>query len=110
MGTTTFASHSGASGREVERFVLGLALLDTRTGVTGVSKRGLFANYVTPANEVSGRDGIRTTVGRARFAARDLPDSNPTRFVLGLALLDTRTGVMGFEPTVRRLGTSCPIH
>ncbi len=26
----------------------------------------------------SGRGGIRTTVGRARFAARDLPDSNPT--------------------------------
>jgi len=26
----------------------------------------------------NGRGGIRTTVGRARFAARDLPDSNPT--------------------------------
>ncbi|MEF8784738.1 MAG: hypothetical protein V5A45_02310 [Haloarculaceae archaeon] len=49
---------------------------------------------------MSGRGGSRTTVGRARSAARDLSDSNPARFVLGLALLDTRTSVAGVEPAL----------
>ncbi len=52
-----------------------------------------------------GRDGIRTTV-----AAKLLPDSNPARSVNGLASLGALTGETGFEPAIRRLGTSCPLR
>ena len=64
----------------------------------------------TLAVSLHGRGGIRTSVGRARYAARALPGSGIPCAALSVSLsLDTIAGAAGFEPAIERLGTSRPV-